>query len=104
MLTRENAQEQLKHFEIKDLKAFYKERLETLPPTLRNIAEPLLKAAGIHGSTQQDWNKSLEYAKPLEHLSAEERTKIFTAFFPKLAAQEKLVISNGLQPPLVSCA
>jgi hypothetical protein len=83
MLTRENAQEQLKHFEIKDLKAFYKERLETLPPTLRNIAEPLLKAAGIHGSTQQDWNKSLEYAKPLEHLSAEERTKIFTAFFPK---------------------
>jgi hypothetical protein len=83
MLTREHAQQQLETFIIKDTKTFYKERLETLSPPLRNIAEPLLKAAGVYGSTQQDWNKSLEYAKPLEHLSPADRTKIFTAFFPK---------------------
>jgi HEAT repeat protein len=83
MINREQAQKQLETFAIKNTKTFYEERLETLSLTLRNIAEPLLKAAGIHGSTQHDWNKFQELAKPLEHLSAEDRTKIFTAFFPQ---------------------
>lgn len=83
MLSHEQAQKQLETFVIKNSKAFYEERLNTLSPTLRAIAESLLKAAGVHGGSATDWTKFQKLAEPLEHLSAEERTKIFTAFFPK---------------------
>jgi HEAT repeat protein len=85
MLTREQAQEQLKQFELKDIKAFYKERLETLPSGLRNLAEPLLKAAGIYKSNDHDWTKFYEAVRPLDRRSKEDRKAIFTALFPKLA-------------------
>jgi HEAT repeat protein len=83
MLNREQAQKQLETFEIKDTKTFYNECLETLSPSLRTIAEPLLKAAGLYGGTANDWTKFQKLAEPLEPLSVKKRTDIFTAFFPK---------------------
>jgi hypothetical protein len=85
MLTREQSQEQLKQFVTKDINAFYKGRLETLPSELSNLAEPLLKAAGIYKSNDHNWAKFYEAIRPLDRRSKEDRKAIFTALFPKLA-------------------
>ncbi len=86
MLNREAAQEQLKQFEIKNIKEFYTKRLAALPENLGTLAEALLKQAGVWKSDSYgyDWEKFQKEAKALESLSKEKRLEIFNALYSQL--------------------
>jgi hypothetical protein len=89
MLTREAAQEQLKQFELKNIKDFYAQRLETLPPDLRVLAEPFFNTVIVPSQhlNSQDWSKFYEAIRPLESLSKTKREELFTALFPAIASE-----------------
>lgn len=87
MLSRDQAQTQLKQFQSESYAAQRQAGIARLPHKLRAISEPLTHAIP-YWSLDQKQRAALEHAyAQLDSLKPREREKLFRLFFPKFAAQ-----------------